>query len=144
MENGSDQKGLLEALHAYIIYCANVGIYAEVHWYLFKLMTLLPESGMAYLTNFVQSQINEYMAKDSVRSSNSDRQCFLSKLVEMRMASPETYTYEVIFTACLTNIGAGSDTTSLSLTAILYYLFTNADKLHKVRWRRTLRTVMMR
>ena len=136
MESGKDQHGLLDALDAYLVYCANVGVYAEIHWYLTKILSLLPATGGGYLRQFVRDQIDDHMAVKNTKGNTEQRQCFLTKLVEMRKASPQTFTHQDVFDACITNIGAGSDTTSISLTAILYHLMINPDKLQIVRHER--------
>jgi len=63
------------------------------------------------------------------RSGSRD---FLSMLIQMHRANPEVVTTRDVFGSCMTNIGAGSDTTSISLTGILYYLHTHQGALRKV------------
>jgi cytochrome P450 len=53
------------------------------------------------------------MLADSNSSGSSD--AFLKKLLDMQAKNPDTISNADIFTTCITNIGAGSDSTSVSL-----------------------------
>lgn len=68
------------------------------------------------------------MDEDDPRSSGT----FLKRLLNMHAENPEKISMADIFTTCITNIGAGSDTTSISLTAILYNLSKHASIYQKV------------
>ena len=133
VESGTDSYGLLDALHSYLVYCANVGVYSEWHWHIRKVMSFLPAKGSAFLGHFCRSQIQARKAESTTEKASKMRNDFLSQLLEMRETSPQTITDMDIFVACLTNIGAGSDTTSISLSSILYQLYSNPDKLIKAR-----------
>jgi cytochrome P450 len=50
---------------------------------------------------------------------------FVSKFLQIHEQNPMKMTKLDIFTACQSNIGAGSDTTAITLSAILYYLIKN-------------------
>lgn len=134
LDQGLDQGGLLKAIHAYLVYCANVGVYSEWHPWVSKLVKLLPNSGMAYLQTFTQEQIQNRLAQAGseklVHVGGGD---FLTKLLHMHGDQPDYITMRDVFVGCITNIGAGSDTTSVSLSGILYHLIKNPRVLAKVR-----------
>jgi cytochrome P450 len=114
---------LIAALHAYLIYAANVGVYAEWHPFLAKIVALLPSRGMGHLQAFTSHHIAEGQANSSAKASNlPSSDSFLEKLLKMHAQNPEKISLADIFTTCITNVGAGSDTTSISLTALLYNL----------------------
>lgn len=99
----------------------------------------MPASGIGYLVEFVQAQMAERLSHDNKESktpsdneSKDDRQDFLSKLTRAHLRNPDEMTLSDVFGACLTNIGAGSDTTSIALTGILYYLYIAPACLAKV------------
>ncbi|CAK7226628.1 hypothetical protein SCUCBS95973_006266 [Sporothrix curviconia] len=50
---------------------------------------------------------------------------FLSKFQSKNVAAPETFTPYHVLTGCAANMVAGSDTTAITLSAILYYLLRN-------------------
>jgi cytochrome P450 len=98
-----------------------------------KLLDFLPAAGIAHLATFTLQQISETrkMLADSKSSGSSD--AFLKKLLDMQAKNPDTISNADIFTTCITNIGAGSDSTSVSLTAILYNLCKHPKVYQKVR-----------
>lgn len=90
------------------------------------------------LENGRQVYDNENLDKSAVRKD------FMSKLFRLQDENPDKFPSSAIFATCMTNIGAGSDTTSISLCAILYDLITNPNVLDKVCYsQRTLVEVQL-
>jgi cytochrome P450 len=58
---------------------------------------------------------------------------FLSKLLRLHADNPEKVTMSDVFGTCMANIGAGSDTTGISLSAVIYYLCKNPEAMRKLR-----------
>ncbi|KAJ5268638.1 hypothetical protein N7505_004396 [Penicillium chrysogenum] len=134
LDSGTDQNSLIAALHAYLIYAANVGVYAEWHPFLAKIVALLPSRGMGHLQAFTSHHIAEGQANSSAKASNlPSSDSFLEKLLKMHAQNPEKISLADIFTTCITNVGAGSDTTSISLTALLYNLSKHPSIHQKLR-----------
>lgn len=89
---------------------------------------------MSFLANFTQAQIAERLNAtkgDSEASKNGND--FLTRLLKMHVEDPSKFTMADVFMSCITNIGAGSDTTSISAAAILYYLVKTPNAYEKVR-----------
>lgn len=128
---------MLAALHTFLVYCANVGIVAEVHPYLSKIMSRFQSTaGLSYLEKFTREQLDATKSRldnGSEKVAETDSTDFATKLLELHHQSPEKVSMKTVFTSCLSNIAAGSDTTSISLSAILYHLIRNPDKLSKVK-----------
>lgn len=57
----------------------------------------------------------------------------VSKLLAAHQANPAKVTKEDVIHGGLTNIGAGTDTTSISLSAVVYYLWRNPRYLQRLR-----------
>ncbi|KOS37959.1 hypothetical protein ACN38_g11242 [Penicillium nordicum] len=134
LDSGTDQNSLIAALHAYLTFAANVGVYAEWHPLLAKIVGLLPSQGMGHLQGFTAHHIAEGQTNSSAEDSNlSSSDSFLEKLLKMHAENPGKISLADIFTTCITNIGAGSDTTSISLTALLYNLFKHPSIHQKLR-----------
>ncbi|KAL3485860.1 cytochrome P450 [Aspergillus germanicus] len=133
LDSGKDRDSLIASLHSYLVYAAHVGIYHELHPFVSRLLDFLPAAGIAHLATFTLQQISETrnMLADSKSSGSSDP--FLKKLLDMQAKNPDKISNADIFTTCITNIGAGSDTTSVSLTAILYNLCKHPSVYQKVR-----------
>ena len=133
METGEDKEGFLEALHAYLVYAAHVGVYSEIHPYLHRIITLLPSQGGEWLFKFVTGQVQARLAGlEQKKKTEEDPDDFLTRVLQLRDRDPENFDMRNVFDTCLTNIGAGSDTTSVSLTGILYNLIQAPEKMAKV------------
>jgi cytochrome P450 len=149
LDSGEDIDGTIAALDKTMTYSTLVGIYASLHPILFRLMAKVPRSGAhgrLYLMDFVQKQIDarksERKSRDVEKGRASSRQHdpttelpedFLEKIMNANEADPEKVTQYHIFMMGLSNIIAGSDTTAVSLSAILYYLLHNPLAFQKLR-----------
>ncbi|KAF5573632.1 cytochrome P450 monooxygenase oxidoreductase, partial [Fusarium pseudocircinatum] len=124
LDSGADRGGMFASLHEYLKYCAVVGVEHEWHETLFWFMSKLPARGLAYVAQFTGEQINQRKQALKVGSlaEKTQKKDFLSKLFHLHDENPERFPDGAIFTTCNTNIGAGSDTTSISLCAIMQNL----------------------
>ena len=116
------------------MYGANVGVYSEWHPIASKIVDHLPGAGMSHLFQFTAECMQERAAAtvDKKKSGSASDNSFLSQVLRMHSEEPEKVTMVDVFTICLTNIGAGSDTTSISLSAILLNLIQNPETLQRV------------
>lgn len=133
MNAGADIEGFLSALHQYLVYCTHVGVYWETHPIIFKLVSLLPSKGQAWMFNFVIQQVTFRYKKtpEEKLMAHSDYKDFLSRVLELQ-STKDDFTMEDTIAACLNNIGAGSDTTSINLTSIFYNLISSPDRFRRV------------
>ncbi|KAJ5986621.1 hypothetical protein N7451_010986 [Penicillium sp. IBT 35674x] len=136
LDAGADQNGLIAALHSYLVYSARVGVYSEWHPTLSKLVTLLPMSGISHLQAFAEQQISTASKNlghgRDVSVKVGQGESFLTRLLRMHSDDPSKMSKADIFTTCITNIGAGSDTTSVSLTSVIYHLMANPSIYEKL------------
>lgn len=125
---------MFASLHEYLKYCALVGIEHEWHTTLWWIMSKLPARGLAYVGQFTFEQIAKRRQETETSGSqvSADGQDFLSRLFRLQKESPEKFNNDAVFATCITNIGAGSDTTSISLCAIINNLATNPKALKTV------------
>jgi cytochrome P450 len=149
LDQGEDIDGTIAALDRTMSYSTLVGIYASLHPVLFHLSAKMPNSGAQgrlYLMDFVQKQIDarktERKTRDVEKGHASSKQTevgsglpedFLEKIMNANEADPEKVTQYHIFMMGLSNIIAGSDTTAVSLSAILYQLLHNPRTMQKLR-----------
>jgi cytochrome P450 len=89
-------------------------------------------AGMSAIVRFAQSQLQERLSKMDVNKIDSKGD-FLSKLLRLHADNPEKITMSDVFMACMTNIGAGSGTTGISLSSVIYYLCKNPEAMRKLR-----------
>ncbi|KIX09183.1 uncharacterized protein Z518_00262 [Rhinocladiella mackenziei CBS 650.93] len=146
LDQGEDIAGILVALDNSMVYSTLAGIYAWAHPYLYAIMERIPGSGAAgrnFLMKFVQQRIAERNhARANLSTSEKQRpldandgtpQDFLDKLTDAHERDPQRVTPYHIFMMGLSNIIAGSDTTAVSLSSVLYNLVTHPSVLERLR-----------
>ncbi|KUJ10351.1 cytochrome P450 oxidoreductase [Mollisia scopiformis] len=131
LDNGKDKWGLLAALHAYLEYVSHVGVFSELHPILYRIVQKFStSSGSSRLREFTNEQIMQRLAQLDVEKQDSGD--FLTKLLSMHKQNPVEFSMSAVFGTCLTNIGAGSDTTSVSLAGIFYHLIKVPQAMSKL------------
>ncbi|CAG8909742.1 unnamed protein product [Penicillium egyptiacum] len=133
LDNGEDIGSIIAAVNDYVSYAAHVGVYSELHGKINELQSRFRQkgSGMANMVAFTRKQLQQRIS-DSIEKS-LDRGDFISKLLSLHKEDPKGISEGDIFTTCMTNIGAGSDTTSISLGSIVYYLCRHQNAMHALR-----------
>ena len=153
LDKGEDVGGTLAALQKSMVFSTLGGIYAS--WYpllYYTLERVAPQSGPAgrtFIMNFVNQQLTD--RKKSTTEPQTDKletsgpedgsemdsanmpEDFLSKIMKARQEKPDQVTEYHCFMMGLSNIIAGSDTTAISLSSILYYLSRYPETLQKLR-----------
>jgi cytochrome P450 len=133
LDAGEDIDGIMWDIHKYLIHASHVGVYSELHRPISKLLSLLRgPKGISATMQFTQSQLQERLSKMDVEKIDLKGD-FLSKLLRLHAENPEKITMSDVFTTCMTNIGAGSDTTGISLSAVIYHLCKNPEVMRKLR-----------
>lgn len=128
MEAGYDEIGILKAIHDGSVYGSRVGIFSELHHYLGLMVGLFKlEIPFDVVLRFISRNI----ALRRSGEKSSDRADFLSKLLTLRQAD-KLQEIDVV-TTMGANIAAGSDTTAISLSSVIYNLTTHPDCLAKLR-----------
>ncbi|KAF2853429.1 cytochrome P450 [Plenodomus tracheiphilus IPT5] len=145
LDQGRDVQGVMSALEDHLAYATHVGIYSWLHPYLFKIRNWMAGAtgvGRAYVMKFTQERIAEHQADEkngihvdaggAVEEGNGTED-FLTKFFKKNAADPQGFTMYHLAMGCVSNMVAGSDTTAISLSAILYYLLKNRDTFDKLR-----------
>lgn len=148
LDRGEDVAGVMGALHNAMIYGTLVGIYARLHPLIFDFMARFKWSGAGgrlYIMDFVSKRIEERKREKADPEKNVETaekmkerdedapQDFLEKLMIANEEDPKKVTSYHIFMMGLSNIIAGSDTTAVSLSSILYNLLRYPATLQKLR-----------
>ncbi|KAI8692462.1 hypothetical protein NCS56_00003100 [Fusarium sp. Ph1] len=103
MQEGKDVQGCISKLERYLIHGALFTVMPEF-WPLYYLVnTLLSKVGLAYPPGI--GVFNEFMGRDE----------------------------STIWRSCFANVAAGSDTTAISLRAIIYFLLQNPRAHHRLQ-----------
>lgn len=143
LDAGKDVAGLMEALSKSMPYSTLVGIYPGLHRFLFAIMSWFSvggAAGRAYLMKFVDEKLSQRRMerkqdaeKPVFKADESAPQDFVDKLLVQNEEDPTKVTAYHVFMMGLSNIIAGSDTTAISLAAIMYYLVRTPAAMGKLR-----------
>ena len=129
LEAGHDKDGLLASIHTAIItYGSNIGLLPELHPFLLWLQTKLPFSKAQQV---IQRVITREIGARATGETLSDREDFMAKCI--KLSKEGKLDQPTINNVIGANIGAGSDTTGISLTAIVYFLTKHPSCLAKLR-----------
>lgn len=118
---------LIRALDFFLVYAARVGIYPELHRFLF-IFGAKGIQGMVKIIKFVRAEMKKYIA-DAPDGDNF----FLARALKLHQAKPDYFTDTEVYNTAAANINAGSDTTSISLTAVMWNLLKHPESFAKVR-----------
>jgi cytochrome P450 len=123
------------------MYSTLVGVFPEWHPRLFKPLSKFKWSGAggrAYISKFVQDKISLHNEKSQPQISDPEKneappQDFVDKLMQARAKDPEKVTDYHLFIMGQSNVVAGSDTTAISLSTIMWHLIHYPEVLLKLR-----------
>ncbi|RFN52337.1 cytochrome p450 oxidoreductase [Fusarium flagelliforme] len=129
IETGDDIGNLLGSLEQFNALMTFFGIFPGIIEMLWKVIGDFGASD--YLIEFTARSIEKLKeARDDVSDGNTS---FLGKLLSLSSGNPEKYSPMIVFGGPAMNIFAGSDTTSITLTAIFYHLMKNPSCMAKLQ-----------
>ncbi|KAF4462515.1 Pisatin demethylase [Fusarium albosuccineum] len=134
MENEGDTSGMIPGIREANDFLAFLGVVPNlVPWVLGLSAALGRKSNTSVLVSYTFGQINKNREANAHSTTKDTKKydTFLKKVLDMeaegRLKLPN------VLDACGSNIGAGSDTTAVTLSSALYYLYSNPVKLEKLR-----------
>ncbi|KAH7219724.1 cytochrome P450 [Fusarium oxysporum] len=140
LDKGEDVGNVINALGEILGYSTIIGIvFPTLHNIIVPIMNFLAGNkgqGAAYITAFTKERISETRSKPKaviLDDSDSTTQSFLIKFLAKNTSKPDAFTSSHVLTGCLINMIAGSDTTGISLSAVLYYLLKNPRCMDKLQ-----------
>jgi cytochrome P450 len=101
----------------------------QVPW-MYRICSFLqPLTGNYLGVNARHGKIRDYTLQEvqSRKDRGGDRQDILSRLFEVQKANPSEMDITDVISMASSNINAGSDTTAISLRAVIYHLLKNAQ-----------------
>ncbi|KAJ5104801.1 hypothetical protein NUU61_002148 [Penicillium alfredii] len=139
LNRGDDINGAMGAIEKITIYSTLVGIYPEWHPRLFGPLSRFKWSGpggQAFISRFVQEKIRLHEEKGLGHQAGDEEtktQDFVEKMIIARDKNAEKVTDYHLLIMGQSNVIAGSDTTAISLSAIMWYLLQYREVLRKLR-----------
>lgn len=122
LDMGEDKEGVFSAIDHRGTYSTFVGIFPWIHQFLFP---LLPKTGgHGYVFNYTLRQIEnrKQSLKDPRNAGREGPPDIMTKVLLAHEDNPQKMTRNDLITICQSNIGAGSDTTAITLSSVFYHL----------------------
>jgi cytochrome P450 len=125
LDLGEDVDGVFHAIDNRGLYATLAGVFPWCHAWI---APRLPKTGgHGYILNYTARQIEDRQRilkdpKDSGRIGPPD---IMTKILVAHEENPNKVTRMDIFSICQSNIGAGSDTTAITLSSIFYHLLAH-------------------
>ena len=144
LDEGRDLGDTMGALDRNMVYCTLVGVYDWVHPYLYRVLERFPSTGAAgraYLMGFAGKALAARQRERAARGMSGEKKSvsgegepedFVDKMLDLQEKKPSVTDYHV-FALTMSNIVAGSDTTALSVSSVLYHLIRTPRALQKLR-----------
>ncbi|ODM20225.1 hypothetical protein SI65_03278 [Aspergillus cristatus] len=132
LEKGRDVDGIIASLEKMLDYAGKIG---QMPWldYLFiknPLKQLVSGGSTGAVARFARDHMSERL--QSPQNKNESRKDFLSRFLEAKVRSPNVVGDAQVFSYTVSNVNAGSDTTAISLRAILYYTMKENRVMNKL------------
>ncbi|KAH6997368.1 cytochrome P450 [Ilyonectria destructans] len=139
LDQGADIGGVMASLEGFIQAASLIGIYPWIHPILFAIrnwFTGESKTGMGYIIHLTQNLIAAHQKKPKnldLDDENTSRMDFLSKYMARHRQDPGSYNSWYVLSGCASNMTAGSDTTGISLSAILHFLLQYPHTAQRLR-----------
>lgn len=143
LDAGADVQGIMRAIENQLAYASLVGIYARLHSLAFAVFNFLAGKeggGRQYVVRLAKIRIAEEQGRRREIDGKAERgektgvaEPFLAKFLTKYEQDSEKFSMEHVLAGCTANMAAGSDTTGISLSAILYYLIKNPECMRNLR-----------
>lgn len=133
LDMGEDNDNVMHAIDMRGAYSTFVGVFPWIHQWLYP---RLPKTGgHAYVFNYTLKQIDDRQKafKDPKNSGREGPPDIMTKILLAHEENPEKVTKMDLITMCQSNIGAGSDTTAITLSGIFYNLMKHPLSYHRLQ-----------
>ena len=144
LDEGRDLGNTMRALDRNMVYSTLVGVYEWIHPYSYPILEKFPSTGAAgraYLMHFAANALSSRRDERAVRARSGEEKAarkegepedFVDKMLDVQESKPGVTDYHV-FALTMSNIVAGSDTTAVSISSLLYHLIRTPRAMQKLR-----------
>ncbi|UPL00177.1 hypothetical protein LCI18_011111 [Fusarium solani-melongenae] len=134
LEQGKDISDIMLSLERNLDYAGMVGQMPWLDHLIVKnpIRRMMGGSATGAIAKFARECLDERLNRGDTKSEKPLRRDFLTRFLEAKVTHPQVVTDRQVFSYTLSNVNAGSDTTAISLRAVLYYLLKNPAILDKV------------
>ncbi|RDK43857.1 cytochrome P450 [Aspergillus phoenicis ATCC 13157] len=137
LREGRDVEGIMESLEKMFDYAGKIGQMPWLDYVLIKnpLRQLIRGGSTGAVARFARDRLHERLSQGgSKRDDIHERQKdFLTRFLEAKSIHPDVVDDAQVFSYTTSNVNAGSDTTAISLRAILYYTLKNPRVFSKLQ-----------
>ncbi|KAF4625909.1 hypothetical protein G7Y89_g12255 [Cudoniella acicularis] len=133
LDTVEDKDGVFKSIDQRGSYSTFIGIFPWIHRFLYP---HLPKSGgHGYVNSYTLRQIEncQRTLKDPRNTNQEGPPDIMTKVLLAHEANPEKMTRSDLVTICTSNIAAGSDTTSITLSSIFYHLMKHPATYHRLQ-----------
>lgn len=131
LAQGADIDGMMASVDQGLAFFTYLGLFLWLQplaLFLFNLAS----SSQTFLVKFMLSNIA--IAKQTSDFTDEDKSTSMTmKLVKAQQKDPDNMSDAELLTFTASNIGAGSDTTAIGLSSVVYYLYKSSKALKKLR-----------
>ncbi|RAK98280.1 cytochrome P450 [Aspergillus ibericus CBS 121593] len=136
LEQGHDVEGIIASLEKTLDYAGKIGQMPWLDNVLQKnpLWQLIRGGSTGAIARFARDRMHERLSQSDSRPNTPRRQKdFLTRFLEAKTTHPNIVDDTRVFAYTVSNVNAGSDTTAISLRAVLYYTLKNREVWGKLR-----------
>ncbi|PYI08031.1 cytochrome protein [Aspergillus sclerotiicarbonarius CBS 121057] len=140
LDQGQDIEGAINAVEEVMDFSTLAGIYPEWHPTLYHTLSrfnLSGPGGRSLIMQYVEDKIQQFNSRSKCNPAQGQgalkTQAFLEKMVLARDKDPNKVNDRHLLMMGVSNLTAGSDTTAVSLSSIMYQLLQNPAALRRLR-----------
>ncbi|KAI1281580.1 cytochrome P450 [Xylaria sp. FL0933] len=138
LDRGVDIQGIMSVIEKQLVYGTLMGIYSRFHHVAFTVINFLAGkkgAGREFIVRLTRSRVADVQEKrkEGTEEQSDGAEPFVSKFLAKYEVNPETFSMDHVLAGCTANMAAGSDTTGVTLSAILYFLLTHPQCLQELR-----------